>query len=324
MNQLAGVHPIAVPTPFLVGAVNAYLVEDDPLTLVDTGPNTGTALVALEAGLAARGHRLEDVERVVLTHQHLDHLGLAQLVADRSGAEVCALDRLVPWLEDYDAACAADDRFADAVMARNGIPHDLRMGLRTVGSVARGYGAGARVDTPLVAGGELAFRDRSWTVLHRPGHSPSDTVFHDRERRALIAGDHLLGHISSNPLVTRPLADGADRSHALLDYMASLRATRALELDLVLPGHGAPIEDHRGLVDERLRLHERRAAKILRGLGESGPLTAYEIALSMWGKVAVSQAFFTLSEVLGHLDLLVSRGQVREEFDGALARFAAV
>lgn len=318
------IHAIAVPTPFLVGPVNCYLVEDEPLTLVDTGPNTGTAYAALESGLNALGHRVEDLGRIVLTHQHLDHTGLTPLLAARSGAEVCALASLVPWLADYEGAAVLDDKFADAVMARNGVPHDLRMGLRTVGRIAVGYGASARVDTPLAPGASLAFRDRSWTVLHRPGHSPSDTVFWDEERRELVSGDHLLGHISSNPLVTRPLDGGADRSHALLDYMASMAATRELALDLVLPGHGEPVTDHRALIDERLRLHERRASKIARGLADGGPATAYTIAVSMWGKVAVSQAFFTLSEVLGHLDLLVSRGEVVEESGEELSRFSAV
>ena len=64
----------------------------------------------------------------------------------------------------------------------------------------------------------------------------------------LIAGDHLLGHISSNPLISRPLdrrAPRAGRPHALIDYIDSMRATRELPLELVLPGHGDPVTDHR-------------------------------------------------------------------------------
>ena len=94
----AGIHCLPVPTPFAVGRVNTYLIEDDPLTLVDSGPNSATSLTALEAALAAHGHRVEDVERLVITHQHIDHIGLAQILADRSGAEVVALELLAPWL----------------------------------------------------------------------------------------------------------------------------------------------------------------------------------------------------------------------------------
>jgi hypothetical protein len=90
----------------------------------------------------------------------------------------------------------------------------------------------------------------------------------------------------------------------------------------VLPGHGDPITDHRALIDERLRMHERRARKLLRLLS-GGPLSAYELALEMWGNVAVTQAFLTISEVLGHMDLLIRDGLAAEtELDGVV-RFEA-
>ena len=106
-------------------------------------------------------------------------------------------------------------------------------------------------------------------------------------------------------------------------YIESMRATRELDLDLVLTGHGEPVTDHVALIDERLRMHDRRAAKLL-GMLEPKPLTAYELALGMWGNVAVTQAFLTISEVLGHIDLLVARGQVRERDDGVVTRLQAV
>lgn len=312
----AGVHRIAVPTPFLVGRVNTYLVEDEPLTLVDSGPNSATSMAELEKGLAGRGHAVGDLGRIVITHQHIDHIGLVQLLVDRSGAEVCALDRLAPWLASYAEHMDADDAFAEAVMERHGIPHELRLGLRAVVQQYRAWGGGAQVDTPLADGGSLAFRDRTWSVHHRPGHSPSDTVFADAERRMLLGGDHLIGHISSNPLVSRPLEGGDpdDRPRALLDYMNSMRATAAMELDVVLAGHGEPVTDHRALVEGRLQMHERRAEKIATLLAD-GPATAFEVAQSMWGNIAVTQAYLTLSEVLGHVDLLLDRGEVVEERD---------
>ena len=127
----------------------------------------------------------------------------------------------------------------------------------------------------------------------------------------LIAADHLLGHVSSNPLLTRPRDGSADRPKALVQYLDSLAATREMEADLVLPGHGEPITDHRGLIDQRFALHRRRAEKIHAVL-EERPRTAYEIAQALWGNVAVTQAYLTLSEVLGHLDLLADQRRVRE------------
>ena len=321
----AGIHRLAVPTPFLVGRVNCYLIEDEPLTLVDTGPNSGKSLDELERALARAGHAIEDIELIVLTHQHMDHMGLLEILVRRSGAEVAALDLLAPYLRDYGQSAAADDHFAEAVMRRHGVPEDLVTALSAVGAAFRSFGSSGEVTRPLRDGEPLALANRTFQVLHRPGHSPSDTLFWDEQRRMLIGGDHLLPHISSNPLVSRPLMGGFDqpRPPALVHYLDSMRATRELPAELVLPGHGAPIVDHVALIDERLRMHQRRARKILRML-EKRPLTAYEIALQMWGNVAVTQAYLTLSEVLGHIDVLALGGEVRELEDGELTRFEAL
>ncbi len=326
----AGIHCLAIPTPFQVGRVNTYLIEDDPLTLLDSGPNSGTTLDALERALAAHGRRVEDLELIVISHQHIDHLGLVSILARRSGAQVAALDLLAPRVEHWKEGMDADDAFAERVMTEHGIPQDVRFALLAVSQSYRSWGAAAKVTRPLAAGSELVLRDRTLRVLHRPGHSPSDTIFHDERRGIVLGADHLIKHISSNPLISRPLQDGTagdggtlpERPHALEIYMESLRATRAMEnVDLVLAGHGEPVTDHVALIDERFRLHDRRAAKI-RGLLADGPMTAYEIAQALWGNVAVTQAYLTLSEVLGHVDLLVTGGLVVEQRDADLVRFA--
>jgi glyoxylase-like metal-dependent hydrolase (beta-lactamase superfamily II) len=307
----AGVHRIAIPTPFAVGRVNVYLIEDDPLTLVDAGPNSGTSLDELERGVARLGHALEDIELVILTHQHIDHLGLVSLVASRSGADVAAIDAAVPFVENFSEEAQADDDFARMTMLRHGIPQDVVDALSSVSRAFRAWGARADVTRVLRDGEELVFGNRAVRVHHRPGHSPSDTVFHDPKRRMLIAADHLLGHISSNPIITRPRDPQAERPQALVTYLESLSATRALDVDLVLPGHGDPITDHRALIDGRFELHARRADKI-HALIRERPRTAYEIAQALWGNVAVTQAYLTLSEVLGHVDLLLNDGRARE------------
>ena len=320
----AGIHRLAIPTPFMVGRVNAYLIEDSPLTLVDSGPNSAKALDELEQALAARGHAIEDIELLVITHQHMDHFGLASILARRSGAEVAALEGLAPFLASYGHQTDLEDRFAERLMLRHGIPPEIVTALRAVSAGFRAWGAAVEVTRPLADGGVLELRDRTLRVLHRPGHSPSDTVFVDEARSTMLAADHLIAHISSNPLLARPLDAEEEyeepRAQALLTYMDSLQRTRAMDLSLVLPGHGRPITDHAALIDERFRMHDRRAQKMLR-LIASEPRTAHEIAQEMWGNVAVTQAYLTLSEVLGHVDLLLRDGAVVEEEQGGVVRF---
>ena len=327
----SGIHVIPIPTPFLVGRVNCYLIEDDPLTLVDTGPNSGKSLDELSGGLAELGHTIEDLGLIVLTHQHMDHLGLVEILQRRSGAEVAALHLLAPYLEHFPASAQADDEFASRVMLRHGVPPEVVTVLGSVGAAFRAFGSAANVNRPLRDGDELRCAigrsacppPRPQPVGHRPSRFPPAAA--DRWRSPA-------SRISSNPLLSRPLDHeldeagdgGLDRPHALVDYIASMRATREMAVAVTLGGHGPPVLDHRALIDERLRMHERRARRVLAML-ESSPgrrATAYELASQMWGNVAVTQAYLTISEIIGHLDLLVGDGRATEDASGPVTRFA--
>lgn len=319
---LAGIHRLRIPTPFAVGRVNCYLLEDDPLTLIDTGPNSGKALDELQGQLAQHGHAIDDLDLVILTHQHIDHLGLVEIIVEHSGAEVAALGLAAERLANFVDDAEAEDQFAVELMLRNGIPQEVAFALQSVSRSFRGWGSRAEVTRPLEDGQSLPFRDRDLQALHRPGHSPSDTIFWDERRRILIAADHLIAHISSNPLITRPLDGSSDRTQALVSYIESMKKTREMPAKFVLSGHGEPIVDHVALIDDRLAKHERRKEKIYDLIADR-PCSGYEIAQAIWGNVAVTQAFLTLSEVIGHADLLLNEGRVREVDDGEVIRYEA-
>lgn len=321
---------LPLPTPFAIGHVNVYLLEDDPLTLVDTGPNWGTTLGALERGLADHGRRLEDVELVLITHQHADHLGLTEYVVQHSGAAVACLAPLAPYVEDFRAYSDRDDELAAHLMRRHGVDPDLVDTLRAVTRVSRAWGSSFRVDRVLRPGDEVQLRDHTLRVLHRPGHSPTDTLFVDEEQRLAFVGDHLLAAVSSNALIALPQPGDAPpdvvarhRPRSLVAYLESLVLTRQLDLDVLYGGHGEPVLELRGLIDERFAHHERRLERI-QGLLGRDPVSAHAIAREMWGAtVAVTQTLLTLSEVLGHLDVLVDRGLAVEHADDRLTTFTS-
>ena len=220
------IHCLSIPTPFAVGRVNCYLIEDDPLTLVDTGPNSGKALDELDIALREHGHRIDHLERIVITHQHLDHMGLAGILARRSNAEVVTLDLLAPVLEEFGAHAERDDELAESLMLRHGIPRDVVIALRSMSRAFRAWGGSAQVDRQL-ADGEYAGVRRP----HPAGAAPARAIRRPTpcsgtpSGSELIGGDHLIGHISSNPLISRPLGGksgepGAGRPRALMTYMA--------------------------------------------------------------------------------------------------------
>ena len=317
---LGGIHCLPVPTPFAVGRINCYLIEDDPLTLVDTGPNSGRSLDELVRMMDERGRSIDDLELILVTHQHIDHIGLVEILVEHSGAEVAAIGVAADRLAAFESDSELEDQFAVEVMLRNGIPEDVTTALQGVSRSYRDWGSHAVVTKPLADGEELVLRDRRLETLHRPGHSPSDTVFWDEQRKILIAADHLIAHISSNPLISRPLDGSAGRPQALVTYIESMRKTREMPAEIVLSGHGEPITDHVALIDDRIAKHERRKEKIYKLIAEQ-PRSGFEIAQAIWGNVAVTQAFLTLSEVIGHADLLVNEGRVREAEDGDVIRY---
>src|SRR4029079_635136 len=116
---------LEIPTPFSIGTVNAYLIHDDPLTLVDGGPAWTAALSTLERSVAEHGVRLEEIALVLITHHHVDHIGLARRIAAVSGAEVAGLDLLVPVAANITSYLEEDDVTAAAPMRRHGVPADV-------------------------------------------------------------------------------------------------------------------------------------------------------------------------------------------------------
>lgn len=318
-----GAHRIVVDIPFGIKTVNVWLVEGTPLTLIDTGANSATALEQIEAGLAERGYAVEDLERIVITHHHIDHLGLAGTLQRRSGAELCCLDQAAPALEEWERFAIADDDDARRLMLRHGVEPQVADALRSVANIVRGWGAPSRPDHLVADGGTLRIGDLETTVHHRPGHSTSDIVLRDVEGRLAVCGDHLLADISSNALLARPVGSETAplrRPQSLLLYRESLRATRALDFEIGLGGHGRPFTGHRALIDERLAAHDERAAQILDVLGPE-PTTAHRICVALWGPTAITQVFLTLSEVLGHADLLVADGRVIEDREDDVITF---
>lgn len=324
--ESAKVKVLRIPTPFAVGRVNVYLLEDDPLTLIDTGPNSGKSLDELESQLSAIGHSIEDIRLLLLTHQHLDHIGLADIIVKRSGAVVAGTEKMKELLSNYTDDSEKDDQYAVDLMLRHGIPEDLVQALVAVSRSFRGWGASVELTRPLGDSEEIQLKDRTIKAILRPGHSPSDTVYWDESNRLAFVGDHLIEHISSNPLLHRPLngaREKGDRPQALVTYLESIKQTAKLPAKLFLSGHGVPITDYQSLIKKRLELHAHRAEKIYKLIADRSR-SSYELAQELWGNVAVTQAFLTLSEIVGHVDILLNEGRVIEIEEDGVVKFKAV
>src|SRR5918995_3085515 len=304
---------IAIPLPLAhVGSVNAWLLPGDPVTLIDTGPREERAEAALEAGLRREGLDVEDIELLLATHHHLDHIGLAATIQRRSGARVAVLDRVADYAGRYSAEVEEDRRFARALMLHHGVPGQVVDDTEDFWNYIRATTEDVSADLRLADGDRVRGGGRSLRVVARPGHSTTDTLFVDERDAVAFAGDHLLAAVSSNTEIRAPDRAQDGRARSRLRYLENLEHTQAMPLARLLTGHGAPVTDHARLVAARLRDHRRRGARILAVLGD-GPRTAFEIAGGLWPeRTVLEQPLLVVWEVIGNLELLLAAGAVAE------------
>jgi glyoxylase-like metal-dependent hydrolase (beta-lactamase superfamily II) len=303
-------------TPFAIGRVNSFLLLGDPITLVDTGPNMSESRSDLEGGLREAGVRLEDIRLILLTHQHDDHHGLAQMIHERSGCSVAGHPGVVGFLRDHRASVDAQDSYAVDLMHLHGVPADIIDALRDVAAAYRRFGASVEVDRVLGDGEVVEAGGRRLRAHYRPGHSPTDTIFVDENDGLTLAGDHVLARVSSNPLIHRPFEGPADprrrESSSLATYLDSLARTAELDVGRMFGGHGEEVSEPKALIAQRIEHAGQRKERVYEELAK-GPRTGYEVAQALWGDIVLRQAFLTICEVLGAFDLLVAEGRAREQ-----------
>ncbi len=314
---------LPLPTSFPVGPINTYLLDGDPLTLIDCGPKHAEPLAALEAGLAWHGCRIEDIRQLILTHHHVDHVGLAKTVADRSGADVIAHPFNTPYLSDYEAERVRNLPFYEQIWREGGVPEDIVEHMRQSGAGISRWLDPVEITRTVDEGDTITAGGRQWRVYHTPGHAGGLICLFDPDTGELIANDHLLRDISSNPIVEPPPVGGAagPRPKRLVEYIHHMQRMADLRPTIAYPGHGEIIHDVPALVRKRIAFHRRRANKIYDALNHS-PLTLWEITQPIFPKLKHGMDYFLgLSEILGHLDLLVEDDRVESMREGELIRW---
>jgi glyoxylase-like metal-dependent hydrolase (beta-lactamase superfamily II) len=316
-----GVVRLAVPVPFVDagGPVNVYAIEDgDGWALFDCGIGTAEGETALRAGAAERGVDLSRCTRLLVSHGHSDHYGLAQTLSEGSGAPVFIHPADAPKAVGPDGWPAREPLYR-AFLVRQGIPAEQVERLATMGRFSGKYSR--RIDPErarLLAGGErLRFRRFEAEVLHLPGHTPGLVCLWDGEHRVLFADDHVLARTSPNPFLEL-VGDGPVRtSRSLISYLASVRKVMALGADWVLPGHGEPFQGLVPLLERLFGFYARRQDRLLAAL-ETGANTPYAMTQVLFGPHEGPRLYLTLSEVVGNLEVMEEDGRVRRTEAGGV------
>jgi glyoxylase-like metal-dependent hydrolase (beta-lactamase superfamily II) len=323
------IHQIVLPTPWPVGPVQVYLVEAEPLTLVDTGVRSPGSWAALGLALDGLGYGVEDLRRVVLTHYHGDHLGQAESLR-RAGADIevwChALE--APWCEGFSAERDENIEGTEALFREYGVPEDL---LARQTSQRREWVKqdplceATHVDRVLRESERVSFKDFSLEVIHAPGHTAGHLLLHEPASGVLLTGDHIMGNavpFTENYYLEDAEADPGDRLHrrprfkGLPRYMQSLRTLRGRPFRTILPAHGGVIERPGRAIEDAILFYEVRIQRIERALrkiaGRGRAVTAWEIWQHLFPKAdPVTEMRTRMTMVIGALDGLEETGAVR-------------
>lgn len=298
------VHPIKISTPFAVGDVYCYLINDEKKVLVDCGHKSEESYGLLEKNLKSQGLSIEDIDEIWLTHGHPDHFGQAARLADESGAVVYGHSKERSNFADNDNRELFDDFFS-----RHRIPEEHKSFMIEQLDWLQQFQQSVKPEW--VRGGEeLKSGKLTLKVKHTPGHAPGHLTFYSDDG-IIFGGDNLLEHISTNALINFDPDTGV-RNRSLLQYRETLQWIRTLR-GQVFPGHGKFIREITKVADHHLKEHRRRYTEI-QNLLEQEPRSLFDLSLELFpDAVKKGGIFLVLSEVVGYLDWGIEEGIMVQE-----------
>lgn len=306
MRVAGGIYQVQLPLPFPLRIVNCYVLEDGAgWTVVDAGLNYGAGQAAWLAALAEIGIGPESITRIILTHAHPDHYGMAGWLAAQSGAPVLLSPPEQEFVQRVWRGGPATYEAVATFFRGHGMPDDLTE------LVYANMGALRPMTEPhpelrlLEPGGPLRVGPREFQVLMAPGHSDGHLVFYCAEERLLLCGDAVLTKITPN-ISLWPHG----RPDPLADFLQSLDVLDTLDVELALPGHGPNIQAFRQRLQE-LREHHAARLQAMEHAARHGA-TAFTICTSVFptGELSPHQIRFAMAETLAHLEYLVGIGRL--------------
>ncbi|SDL64208.1 MBL fold metallo-hydrolase [Sediminibacillus halophilus] len=312
----SNIYQITVPTPFAVGDAHVYLIKGDTLSLIDAGTKTKQAWEALLNGLKKFGYTPNDIEQLILTHHHPDHIGFTEEFPRLKAIYGHALNDV--WLKREEAYFQRYEQFFHDLYIESGVPESYQAFLRTLRSPLRFAGKG-ELSEYLTEGDHLPGHEE-YRVVETPGHAQSHISFYQEASGAFIGGDHLLSHISSNPLLEPPTEPGMDRPKPMLQYRSALIRCKELGIHTVYPGHGPIFTEAESLIDKRLKKQEQRADRV-REILEDGSKTAFQICERLFPNQIDKEFGLTMSETIGQLDYLEDCREVQRTKVNGIYKF---
>jgi len=306
------IYKIELPIPFQLKTTNVFFVDESPRTLVDTGIKTEASFEALKKGMEAIGFGLKSIERILVTHGHMDHYGQAKELSSISGAPIYIHPKEYGRIRSILHVLG----YLKSILLRNGTPETLANETVRFIEIAQKMADPLEEAYFLEEGDPIPFGSMIWKTIHCPGHSPGSSCFYWPEKKVLFTGDHLLKEITPNPTLDVSGDQSTLHYPSLKEYLASLEKIERLDISLLLPGHGEEMRDAKALI-QKMFAHHRERMDLICSILSKGEKTPYELALDLFPGILSFEVFLGISEAVGHLEILREKGMVKvEERDG--------
>ncbi len=317
------IYQLRLPLPFKLDHIQCYLLRgDDGWTIVDAGLNTSACRAGWQKTFAELKIVPGDVAQIVITHCHPDHYGLAGwLQAQCRTEEIVPPARLSPrgiqFVEEVWKQHKSQIGRMETSFFQCGLPTEQAVAAANkLSFVAARTSPHPELIPPLQAGTTIQMGNRTFEMIHAPGHADGQIIFYDADDRLLLCGDHVLNDIT--PHVGRWSEGDPD---PLGRYLNSLQQLSGLDVRLALPGHKTLITSWQERLDELLRHHDERLQRTIDAVGNGS--TVFEVGQKVFGLASLNlhNLRFAIAETLAHLDVLVLQNRIRFQDDGVWRYF---
>lgn len=316
---------IELPTMYGMNSVNAYLFISPEPILVDCGEKSKASWEALQAALSIHQLTVKDIKKVIITHAHVDHIGMANQIVEESGAEVWVNEYCYDWAVNTEKMWDRRTAMMQKYLLGNMPPGEkgenfVKMMTSFLGTIKNAWEPlPANKVTTFPMDGILNIGGADWQVIYAPGHTNMQTCFYQKERKWLIAADMLL-RITPTPVIEFSLTDVNKRENGLSVMLQSYEKILKLDIETVFPGHYEPFGDHRKLIQSQLRrIHMRKDATF--DLIADGKHRFYELFDVLY---ANRMSMPAMSMLRGYLDLLIDENRIEERIEDGYTMYYAI